>query len=234
MASTRPPLFPDKIDLEVKDFAQITLEVLAGDYPDATTELIFKNPYELLVATILSAQSTDKRVNQVTPKLFKQFPSPDTLATANLLHLQMLIRSIGCFRVKSRSLIQMASALVNNHAGEVPATIKSLLELPGVGRKTANVLLTHGFSRPGFPVDRHVLRVCNRLALIKTMDATNAEFELKNIFRRSEWAHASDVLIQHGRKICKTRPGCDDCSIRERCKYALQRASEQPTKRQNT
>jgi len=230
MASIRPSVFTNKINLGVEDFAQRTLKVLAADYPNATTELVFKNPYELLVATILSAQSTDKRVNQVTPKVFNEFPSPSALATAKLLHLQTLIRSTGCFRVKSRSLIRMASALVNNHGGEVPTTMKSLIKLPGVGRKTANVLLAHAFSSPGFPVDRHVLRVCNRLALIQTTDATHAEFELKNIFRRSEWVHASDVLIQHGRNICKTRPHCDDCSIREHCKYALQRASKQTAK----
>ena len=233
MAPISPSVFPDRINPGIKDFARSTLEILAADYPNATTELVFKNPYELLVATILSAQSTDKRVNQVTPKVFNEFPSPSALATAKLLHLQTLIRSTGCFRVKSRSLIRMASALVNNHGGEVPTTMKSLTELPGVGRKTANVLLAHAFSRPGFPVDRHVLRVCNRLALVQTNDPTNAEFALKNIYRRSTWVHASDVLIQHGRNICKTRPHCDECSVREHCQYALELASEQATKRQS-
>ena len=232
MAPTLRTLVPHEIKLGVKDLARQTLAMLAADYPTATTELIFKNPYQLLVATILSAQSTDKRVNQVTPKLFKQFPNPDVLATADLIDLQTVIRSIGCFRIKAVSLIRMAAVLVDNHGGKVPTTIKSLIELPGVGRKTANVVLGHGFRRPGFPVDRHVLRVSNRLELIQTNDPTKAEFELKNIFRQSAWLHASDVLIQHGRNICKTRPYCEKCSIQEHCQYLLQQAcpqvSEQP------
>ena len=233
MASTLPSVYLHKINTGYKYFAHRTLEVLSADYPNATTELAFANPYELLVATILSAQSTDKRVNQVTPKIFKEFPNPDALATANLSRLQQSIRSTGCFRIKARSLTRMAAALVDNHDGEVPTTMKSLTELPGVGRKTANVVLAHGFSRPGFPVDRHVLRVCNRIELIQTSNPTTAEFELKRIFKKSTWVHASDVLIQHGRNTCKTRPHCDECSVREHCQYALELASEQATKRQS-
>ena len=229
MASTLPSVYLHKINTGYKYFAHRTLEVLSADYPNATTELAFANPYELLVATILSAQSTDKRVNQVTPKIFKEFPNPDALATANLSRLQQSIRSTGCFRIKARSLTRMAAALVDNHDGEVPTTIKSLTELPGVGRKTANVVLAHGFSRPGFPVDRHVLRVCNRIELIQTSNPTTAEFELKRIFKKSTWVHASDVLIQHGRNICKPRPRCNLCSIRENCKYALRQTSRHAT-----
>lgn len=233
MAPTRPPVFAHKINLHTKDFVEQTLEFLTANYPNATTELVFKNPYELLVSTILSAQSTDKRVNQITPKLFQQFPNPHTLANAKRSCLQTLIRSTGCFRIKARSLIRMATALVDNHGGEVPTTMKSLTALPGVGRKTANVLLGHGFSRPGFPVDRHVLRVSNRLALIQTSDPTDAEFALKKIFPKSKWLHASDALIQHGRNICKTRPSCDECSIRAHCRYPLEQASSQTTERLN-
>ena len=229
MASTLPSVYLHKINTGYKYFAHRTLEVLSADYPNATTELAFANPYELLVATILSAQSTDKRVNQVTPTFFNEFSNPYALATANLLHLQTLIRSTGCFRIKARSLTRMAAALVDNHDGEVPTTMKSLTELPGVGRKTANVVLAHGFSRPGFPVDRHVLRVCNRIELIQTSNPTTAEFELKRIFKKSTWVHASDVLIQHGRNICKPRPRCNLCSIRENCKYALRQTSRRET-----
>ncbi len=204
-------------------FARQTLVALEQDYPGASTELNFRSPYQLLVATILSAQSTDKCVNRVTPELFRQFPNADTLSRANESELQALIRSTGCFRVKARSLIQMASRLVEYHRGEVPASMKYLTALPGVGRKTANVVLGHAFNRSGFPVDRHVLRVSNRLGLVQTSNPTHAESDLTKLFREPEWTHVSDVLIQHGRKICKPRPSCDVCSVRRQCKYHLQR-----------
>lgn len=208
----------------IQRFAQQALAALEQDYPDASTELVFSSPYQLLVATILSAQSTDKRVNQVTPGLFKQFPNADALSRGNTRKLQALIRSTGCFRVKARSLIQMASRLVEHHRGEVPASMNYLTALPGVGRKTANVVLGHAFNSPGFPVDRHVLRVSNRLGLVQTSNPTHAESDLTKLFREPEWTHVSDVLIQHGRKICKPRPNCDICSVRRQCKYQLQRS----------
>ena len=210
--------------LSTQRVAQQTLEILVSNYPNATTELIFKNPYQLLVSTILSAQSTDKRVNHVTPKLFEQFPDPSALAVADAPRLQALIRSTGCFRIKARSLILMAIALVQNHGGAVPNSMESLTALPGVGRKTANVLLGHAFNGLGFPVDRHVLRVSNRLGLVQTENPTGAELLLKKIFLQSAWTHVSDVLIQHGRKICKPRPHCDKCSVRRHCKYQIQYA----------
>ena len=203
-------------------FARQTLVALEQDYPGASTELNFRSPYQLLVATILSAQSTDKCVNRVTPELFRQFPNADALSRANTSKLQALIRSTGCFRVKARSLIQMASRLVEHHRGEVPASMKYLTALPGVGRKTANVVLGHAFNSPGFPVDRHVLRVSNRLGLVQTSNPTHAESDLTKLFREPEWTHVSDVLIQHGRKICKPRPNCNVCSVRRQCKYHLQ------------
>ena len=208
----------------IQRFARQTLVALEQDYPGASTELNFRSPYQLLVATILSAQSTDKCVNRVTPELFRQFPNADALSHANTSKLQALIRSTGCFRVKARSLIQMASRLVEHHRGEVPASMKYLTALPGVGRKTANVVLGHAFNSPGFPVDRHVLRVSNRLGLVQTTNPTHAESDLTKLFRKPEWTHVSDVLIQHGRKICKPRPSCDVCSVRRQCKYQSQRS----------
>ena len=219
MASRRSLGAPEKNSPYISDLPQQILHVLEAYYPNASTELIFSDPYELLVATILSAQSTDKRVNRITPALFKQYPNSHTLATANEAQLQSLIRSTGCFRIKSRSLLRMARVLVKDYDGDVPTTMDTLIKLPGVGRKTANVLLGHAFNAPGFPVDRHVLRVSNRLELIHTTDPTTAEFQLKMIFPKTTWLHASDVLIQHGRNLCKTRPRCDNCAARELCNY---------------
>ncbi len=224
MATSAHRLTAPRTIRSIQRFAQQALAVLEQDYPDASTELVFGGPYQLLVATILSAQSTDKRVNQVTPGLFKQFPNAATLSRANTSELQALIRSTGCFRVKARSLVRMASKLVEHHRGEVPPSMNCLTALPGVGRKTANVLLGHAFNSPGFPVDRHVLRVSNRLGLVQTNSPIHAESELTKLFRKPEWTHVSDVLIQHGKKVCKPRPSCDVCSVRRQCKYQQQRS----------
>lgn len=222
MTPSDPSSSADKSTSSTKQFARETLHTLESDYPSASTELTFDSPYELLVATILSAQSTDKRVNDVTPKLFKQFPDARALSVARPSDIQTLIRSTGCFRIKARSLILMATTLVKKHRGHVPTSIQSLTALPGVGRKTANVILGHAFNMPGFAVDRHVIRVANRIGLIQTKDPTTAEFALKELFPESMWTYASDVLIQHGRKICRTRPSCDNCSVQPQCKYQIQ------------
>ena len=168
----------------IQRFAQQALAALEQDYPDASTKLVFSSRYQLLVATILSAQSTHKRVNQVTPGLFKQFQNADALSRANTSELQALIRSTGCFLVKARALVRMASKLIEHHRGEVPTSMNYLTALPGVGRKTANVLLGHAFNSQGFPVDRHVLRVSNRLGLVQTNSPTHAESELTKLFRK--------------------------------------------------
>jgi len=159
----------------IQRFARQTLAALEQDYPDASTELAFSSPYQLLVATILSTQSTDKRANRLASELFKQFPNAHALSCAKTREVQTLIRSTGCLLIKARALVRMVSALVGNHRGEVPTTMKSLTALPGVGRKTASVLLGHAFNTPGFPVDRHVLRVSNRLDLVQTSDPTRRD-----------------------------------------------------------
>lgn len=192
---------------------------LDGQHPNATTELTFSTPFELLVATMLSAQSTDKRVNEVTPDLFTRYPDAAALAKAVPARLEVQIHSTGFFRMKARSLIGMAKALVADHAGQVPASMEALVELPGVGRKTANVVLGHALGVPGLPVDRHVLRVANRLGLVHSENAEVVEAQLCALLSPARWTRASDDLILHGRRICRPVPLCDRCAVRELCEY---------------
>ena len=192
---------------------------LDQQHPNATTELDFRNAFELLVATILSAQSTDVRVNQVTPALFARYPDAATLAKATPEELEPQIHSTGFFRMKSRSLIGMAQALVADHGGLVPASMDALVKLPGVGRKTANVVLGHALDVPGLPVDRHVLRVANRIGLVHSDDAVAVEQALCALLPSDRWTRASDTLILHGRRVCRPKPLCDRCLVRTDCAY---------------
>jgi len=206
--------------------ASAIFDKLDVQHPNAWTELNFTSPYELLAATILSAQCTDARVNQVTPALFKKFPTPAVLAKADPAELEVLIQPTGFFRMKTKSLIGMANALVDKHGGDVPPDMESLVQLPGVGRKTANVVLGHAFGLPGFPVDRHVLRVASRIGLISPKaaeDAVKAEKKLMTLLPPERWTRASDTLILHGRRICKPKPLCERCAIRTACAYYRKR-----------
>src|SRR5215831_13809903 len=179
------------------------LQKLERQHPNADTELHYSNPYELLVATILSAQCTDERVNQVTPALFKRYPDAATLANATTAELEPQIQSTGFFRAKSKSLVGMAKAVAERYGGEIPASMDALTELPGVGRKTANVVLGHALGVPGLPVDRHVLRVANRIGIAKSDDPVVVEEQLGASLPKDQWIIASDTLILHGRRICK-------------------------------
>ena len=192
---------------------------LDTQHPNADTELDYRNAYELLVATILSAQSSDARVNKVTPDLFKRYPNARALAAATAEELEAQIVSTGFFRQKTRSLLGMSKMLVEKHGGEVPADMDALVDLPGVGRKTANVVLGHALGVPGFPVDLHVFRVGNRIGLIHTDDAVKAEHALCALLPPARWTRASDTLILHGRRICRPKPLCDICSVRAGCDY---------------
>jgi endonuclease-3 len=192
---------------------------LTIQHPNADTALHFSTPYQLLVATILSAQCTDERVNQVTPALFKRYPDARALARATTDELEPQIQSTGFFRAKSRSLVGMASAVVERHGGEIPKTMTQLVELPGVGRKTANVVLGHALGVPGLPVDRHVLRVANRIGIARSEDAGIVEQQLCAAIPPERWTLTSDTLILHGRRICKPRPQCDRCAVRQDCDY---------------
>jgi endonuclease-3 len=204
------------------------LEKLSEQHPGADTELHFQDAYQLLVATILSAQCTDERVNQVTPALFRRYPNARALANATTSELEPQIQSTGFFRAKSRSLKGMATALVEEHHGEVPRTMDALVKLPGVGRKTANVVLGHALGVPGLPVDRHVLRVANRIGIAHSDDPVAVEEELTAALPPADWTRASDTLILHGRRICKPRPFCDRCAVTEDCEYYRDVVSKEP------
>jgi endonuclease III len=192
---------------------------LGTQHPNADTELHFSNAYQLLVATILSAQCTDERVNQVTPALFKRYPDARALASATTDELEPQIQSTGFFRAKSRSLVGMASSLVERHGGDVPKAMDALVQLPGVGRKTANVVLGHALGVPGLPVDRHVLRVANRIGIARSEDPEVVEQQLGRAIPPADWTRVSDTLILHGRRICKPKPLCEQCVVREDCNY---------------
>lgn len=202
-------------------------DLLDEQHPGADTELHFRNAYELLAATILSAQSTDQRVNMVTPALFARYPTPAALAKASAEELEPQIHSTGFFRAKSKALIGMAQALMADHGGNVPADMDALTALPGVGRKTANVVLGHALGVPGLPVDRHVLRVANRIGLAEGEDAEKVEAQLCHWLPKDRWTRASDCLILHGRRVCKPKPLCQSCLVVERCDY-VRSADAQP------
>jgi len=195
------------------------LDRLETQHPNADTELHYRTPFELLVATILSAQSTDARVNLVTPALFKRYPDAGALAKARTKTLESQIHSTGFYRAKSRALLGMAKALVATHAGEVPASMDALVALPGVGRKTANVVLGHALGVPGLPVDRHVLRVANRIGIAESDDPVVVEQQLCDALPRERWTRTSDTLILHGRRICRPKPLCAECVVSDACDF---------------
>jgi endonuclease-3 len=206
------------------------LKKLERQHLGADTELHYTTPYELLVATILSAQCTDERVNQVTPALFKRYPDAKALANATTGELEPQIQSTGFFRAKSKSLLGMAIAVCEKHGGTIPATMEALTDLPGVGRKTANVVLGHALGVPGLPVDRHVLRVSNRIGIAKGDDPEVVEQQLCAAMPKAKWTVTSDTLILHGRRICKPNPLCDKCAVRDDCLYFLKVVSRQKAK----
>jgi endonuclease-3 len=192
---------------------------LSAAYPDARCSLDFETPFQLLVATILSAQCTDKRVNMVTPKLFATYPTPAALADAKQEHVEELVKTTGFFRNKTKSLLGVSAALENRHGGQVPSTLDELVVLPGVGRKTANVILGNAFNRnEGVVVDTHVARVSKRLGLTKHDDPLKIEQDLMKLFPTEQWTLLAHLLIYHGRQICEARlPKCSSCPIGDLC-----------------
>ncbi len=191
---------------------------LALAYPDAHTELDFGNPLELLVATVLSAQTTDKRVNMVTPTLFAKYPTAVDYAAADRAELEMIIQSTGFFRNKATTLIKMGQSLTERFDGQVPNRLKDLVTLPGVGRKTANVVLGNAFGKPGITVDTHFGRLARRFGWTKEHDPVKVETEVGALFPRSEWTMLSHRLIWHGRRVCHSRrPACGACPVAHWC-----------------
>ncbi|RLS79311.1 MAG: endonuclease III [Planctomycetota bacterium] len=192
---------------------------LAEAYPEASCSLDFASPFQLLVATILSAQCTDKRVNAVTGPLFTRWPTPEALAAARQRDLEAVIRSTGFFRAKARNILGCCQTLVDRHGGEVPGTLEELVKLPGVGRKTANVVLGSAFGMAaGVVVDTHVGRISRRLGLTRHTDAVRAERDLVKVVPRDHWIAFSHRLIEHGRGVCSARaPHCPGCPLEELC-----------------
>ena len=189
-------------------------------HPDATIALRFRSPFELVCATVLSAQCTDERVNMTTPALFARFPDAAAMAKASAHELEELIRSTGFYKAKARSLLGLAGAIATEHAGKVPATMEELVRLPGVGRKTANVVLGNAYDTPGLVVDTHVRRVSQRLELTANDDPEKIEADLMPLVDRKDWTRFSHAMIFHGRRICIARkPKCPICPLATDCPY---------------
>ena len=204
-----------------KGRARRTHELLAEEYPEAVCELDHENPFQLLVATILSAQCTDKRVNMVTPDLFAAYPTPEDLAEAPLAHVEELVRSTGFFATKARNLVGMAQDLVEHFDSEVPGKMSDLVSLPGVGRKTANVIRSVALGLPGLPVDTHVGRITGLLGITEYKDPVKIEMELNPMVPAAERGEFSLRLILHGRRVCiARRPRCHECVLASFCPSA--------------
>ncbi|MEP6665868.1 MAG: endonuclease III [Nocardioidaceae bacterium] len=192
--------------------------ILAETYPDARCELDFGTPWELLIATVLSAQTTDKRVNAVSPALFARYPGPAELAAANPEDIEQIIASTGFFRAKTASIMKLAAAVLERFDGEVPGNLADLVTLPGVGRKTANVVLGNAFDVPGITVDTHVARLVRRFAWISETDPVKVEHEVGALFPKRDWTMLSHHLIWHGRRCCHARnPACGACPLARLC-----------------
>ncbi len=211
--------------------AALTVERLRDLYP-AVTELVHQNPFQLLIATILSAQTTDRSVNLVTPELFRRYPTPLDLAGADPAEVERLIKPTGFFRAKTKRIIAASRKLVELFGGEVPRTMEDLIKIPGIGRKTANVILGAGFGVPGFAVDTHVIRLTNLLGLVRTRDPVKIEYQVCRMVPKEEWTALSLRLILHGRRVCVARrPRCEECVLNDFCPSSRVRPNRRPRAR---
>lgn len=207
-----------KIHRDDKQRIESVLDKLEQAYPDATTELVHKNPFQLLIATMLSAQTTDKQVNKVTPALFQRFPDAGSLAAADLSEIEDLIKTCGFYKTKARNIKEACRVIAEKYEGRVPDTLDKLTSLPGVGRKTANVVLSNAFGADAIAVDTHVFRVSNRLGLANSEDVLRTEQQLMENIPKDKWSRAHHWLIHHGRRVCKARkPLCGECPLAELC-----------------
>ncbi len=201
---------------------QAILKGLSELYPNAGPELHFSNPFETLVATILAAQCTDQRVNQVTPALFRDYPDPQAMAKATPEEIFPYVKSCG-FKSKAANIVNASRMIVEKFHGQVPNTLEELTRLPGVGRKTANVVLAFSFGHPAIPVDTHVFRVANRLGLSDALTVEETEKQLMALIPKEDWSQAHHWLIYHGRRVCHSqRPACESCALKNSCKSILQ------------
>ncbi len=207
----------NKKEGEVRRMKEI-LRILKREYPEAECSLIYNDPFQLLVATILSAQCTDERVNKVTPTLFQKFPTPQRMATAKLEEIEKLIQSTGFFRSKALSILETSRILVSDYGGKIPQDLEKLVKLRGVGRKTANVVLGVAFGIPSLVVDTHVGRLSRRMGFTKSTDPVKVEQEMMKLVPNQDWTLYAHLLICHGRKICTSRRAyCEDCSLSRFC-----------------
>ncbi|HCW05730.1 MAG TPA: endonuclease III [Clostridium sp.] len=210
--------------MRIKKTTREILDILYEIHPDAHCELEHENPFQLLVATVLSAQTTDKKVNEVTRKLFKIYKSPQDFATLDYGELEQEIKEIGLYRNKAKNIINLSRLLLENFNGEVPRSHEDLMTLPGVGRKTANVVLSNAYGIPALAVDTHVFRVSNRLGLATASKVEETEKQLTKAIPKDEWIIAHHTLIFHGRRICKAqRPNCGECALASKCKDYMER-----------
>lgn len=199
----------------------LLLSLLAREYPEAASELVFNNDYQLVVSVVLSAQCTDKKVNEVTAVLFKKYPSFQTLASADLEDIERIIRPVNYYRTKARHIRELAESVVITWGGELPETMSDLVTLPGVGRKTANVVVSERGTEPGLAVDTHVFRVSRRLGIASGTTPAEVEDELKGAFAQEHWRPLHHGLILHGRRVCPARsPKCHECVLASICHYA--------------
>lgn len=198
----------------------LIIQLLSETYPQASCELLYRNPFELLIATILSAQATDKKVNQITPKLFQKYKRSEDFINLSQRELENEIKQIGLYRTKSKNILETCKILVNTYNGNVPASREALESLPGVGRKTANVVLSNAFNIPAIAVDTHVFRVANRIGIANSKNVLETEQQLMGAIPKSKWTKAHHLLIWHGRRICDARkPKCDICPLILHCDY---------------
>ncbi len=205
---------------ELKKRASRINRALKKEYHDARTELVFKTPFELLIATILSAQSTDKNVNGVTKKLFEKYKKPEDYVKATPEELEQDIKATGFYRQKTKTLQKCCEALVSQFGGKVPRTLDEMIQLPGVGRKTANMVLGNAFGIPGITVDRHVARVVQRLELSPATNPVQIELDLQKIVPENDWVRFSHALVLHGRYVCTARnPACSKCVLAKMCPF---------------
>ena len=203
---------------EKKVRAKVIYRQLSKNYPNVRCELDYKNAFQLLVATVLSAQCTDKRVNQTTPALFKKYPNPQKMAKADLRDIQKLIKSTGFFRAKAKNIKGLSNKIMEEFDGKVPSNLEDLITLPGVGRKTANVVLGHAFGIPGITVDTHFGRLSRRFGWSKQNNPVKVEFEVGELIPEKEWTNLSQRMIWHGRRVCHSRkPACGACALAKLC-----------------
>jgi endonuclease III len=203
------------------------VRLLEDMYPEADCELKFGSVFQLLVAVVLSAQTTDKSVNQVTEVLFEKYPDAGSIAAMEEEELQQVIRRIGMYKTKSKNVLKLARIIKEEYNGEVPGDYDKLIQLPGVGRKTANVVLANGFGEQRIAVDTHVFRVANRIGLVEEPDVLKTELSLMEALPNSKWTHMHHALIWHGRRVCDARrPQCTDCRLNRICLYAAKKDHE--------